>query len=496
MDAARPLVQHVAVLLSSQLITSVLGFLTVLLLPVYLGDAGLGELAFAQSVCTVLGAVAVAGTNLYIAREVAADRQRLPQLVAAGLVTRAPIWGVLVLAIWTYFSVRGTSRQAMVVLGVLFAVTLVNILNGVLTSALQGLEQMRWRSVSAVATSLVVLAAGLPLLLLTHSPVWFCVALLAGAVVGLGINATYFAYRRTGFRLPGRAAYIDLAVGAAPFLALAVSQGLYSQIDTIFMGLMTSDAAVGWFAAAARLSTAVLLVPVVMTSALLPVLTRLGASQPTASADALRRSMQAVLLLTMPMAAGLSAIGQPLFAFLHYPAAFSRSIPILVVLSASWVVTAVVMVLASAVVAQGRQRAWAIASVAMLVWFGLLNLVLIPLAARAWSNGGIGAAIANLAGELAFVAVALVVVREPVLRKRDISYYARVAIATAAMAVTVRMTPLSLPLLVALGGLAYGAFSLLLRTLTFGEMRLVLQLVRRDRSAFPTPVPASEPLAS
>jgi O-antigen/teichoic acid export membrane protein len=284
MDVARPLVQHVAVLLSSQLITSLLGFLTVLLLPVYLGDAGLGELAFAQSVCTVLGAVAVAGTNLYIAREVAANKERLPQLVAAGLVTRAPIWAVLGLAIWIYVSLRGTSHQALLVLAVLFAVTLVNILNGVLAAALQGLEQMRWRSTSAVATSVIVLAAGLPLLLVTRSPIWFCVALLGGAAAGLAINAVYFARQRLPLRLPGRTAYIDLAIGAAPFLALAVSQGLYSQIDTVFMGLMTQEAAVGWFAAAARLSTAILLVPVVMTSALLPVLTRLGTSQPTASA--------------------------------------------------------------------------------------------------------------------------------------------------------------------------------------------------------------------
>ena len=259
---------------------------------------------------------------------------------------------------------------------------------------------------------------------------------------------------------------------------------------------MTSDASVGWFAAAARLSTAVLLVPVVMTSALLPVLTRLGRSQPATSADALRRSLQVVLLLTMPMAAGLSAIAEPLFAFLHYPAAFSRSIPILVVLSASWVVTAAVMVLACAVVAQGRQRAWAIASVAMIGWFALLNLVLIPLAVRAWANGGIGAAIANFAGELAFGVVALVIVREPVLRKRDVAYYGRVAIATAAMVVIVRVAPLSLPLLIALGGLAYAGFSLLLRTLTVGDMRLALQLVRRDSSPFPTPLAASEPIAS
>jgi len=495
MDATRSLVNHIAVLLSSQLITSLLGFLTVVLLPVYLGDSGLGQLAFALSICAVLGAIAVAGTNLYIVREVAANRSRSSQLISAGLLMRAPVWAVLVLITWIYISVRGMSHQAMVVLGVLFVVTLFNILNGVLASALQGLEEMRWRSVSAVVTSVVVLLAGLPLLVLTRSPVWFCIALLAGAVSGLAVNAFYFVRKRLPLVLPSRADYRELAIGATPFLALAVSQGLFSQIDTIFMGLMTSDAAVGWFAAATRLSTTVLLVPVVMTSALLPVLTRLGSGQPAAAAQASRRTLQAVLVLAMPMAAGLSAIGQPLFAFLHYPEAFSRSIPILVVLSASWVVTAVVMVMACVVVATGRQRTWAIASGAMLFLFGALNLGLIPLATRLWSNGGIGAAIANLVGELAFVVVALAIVQERFLTWRDTLYFARIALATLGMVLAVRVAGgLWLPLLIAVGAVAYGLLSVALRTMTFGDVRLLIQLLRRDRHVIASPAPA--PIAS
>ncbi|TME06109.1 MAG: flippase [Chloroflexi bacterium] len=495
MDAARSLVNHVAVLLSSQLITSLLGFLTVVLLPVYLGDAGLGQLAFALSICTVLGAVAVAGTNLYIVREVAANRGRSSQLIAAGLVMRAPVWAVLVVITWVYISLRGTSHQAMVVLAVLFAVTLFNVLNGVLASALQGLEEMRWRSVAAVASSMIVLLAGLPLLVLTHSPVWFCVALLAGAIAGLAVNAFYFIRRRLPLSLPSRGDYREIAIGAMPFLALALSQGLYSQIDTIFMGLMTNDATVGWFAAAARLSTTVLLVPVVMTSALLPVLTRLGAAQPAAAALASRRALQAVLMLAMPLAAGLSAVGQPLFAFLHYPETFSRSIPILIVLSASWVVTAVVMVLACTVVATGRQRSWATASGAMLFLFGALNLGLIPLATRLWSNGGIGAAVANLVGELVFAVVALAIVQERFLGWREALYFARVGLATLGMVVAVRMAGgLSLPLLIAIGALAYGLLSVALRTLTVGDARSVVQLLRKERPAVTTTAPA--PIAS
>ncbi|HEU0168941.1 MAG TPA: oligosaccharide flippase family protein [Chloroflexota bacterium] len=483
MDASRALVGHVAVLLSSQVVTSLLGFLTVLLLPVYLGDVGLGRLAFAQSVCTVLGALTVAGTNLYIVREVAIDRRRSSELLAAGLVLRAPLWAIFAFAVWAFLNFRGTSRDAMLVLGALLAVTLVNVLNGVFASALQGLEQMRWRSVAAVASSVVVLVVGLPLLLWTRSPFWFCAALLAGALVGLGINAAYFVGRGLTLALPPRAAYRQLAIGAAPFLALAVSQGFYSQIDTILTGLLTNEATVGWFAAAARLGTAVLLVPVVMTSALFPVMSRLATTQPAAAFESMRRMLQTVLLMAMPLAAGLSAIGSPLFAFLHYPSSFSHSVPILIVLSASWILTAVVMVLGCAVIASGRQRAWAVASLGLLGLFGVLNLALIPLAQWLWANGGIGGALANFFGELAFVIVALTLVPGRVFGWRDAGYAGRVILASLLMVVVVLASSgWWLPLSIATGAVAYVLFSVALKTLTPADAKLVLRLLRESGS--------------
>lgn len=489
MEAARGLVGHVAVLLTSQLVTSLLSLLTVLLLPIYLGDVGLGRLAFAQSICGVLGALTVLGTNLYIVREVATDRRRLSELVTAGLLLRAPLWAVLALVIWFSLVARGTTRDAMLVMGVLILVTLANVLNGVLASALQGLEEMRWRSVAAVGSSLVVLLVGLPVLILTRSPVWFCAALLAGALAGLTINAYYFVSRRVGMTRPAAALYRNLAIGATPFLALAVSQGLYSQIDMIFTGLLTSEAAVGWFAAATRLGTAILLVPVVMTSALFPVMSRLMPTQPMAAYESMRRVLLAMLLIVAPLATGLAAIAAPLFVFLHYPRSFSHSVPILAVMSISWVLTAIVMVLGCAALTSGKQRAWAVASIGLLVVFAVLNLALIPLTQWFWANGGIGAALANLLGELIFVAVALAMMPRRLLTRRDVSYVGRVVLACLLMVVVVRATAeLWLPLLIAISGIAYTIFSVGLQTLRIDDVRSAIRLLRSPVS---TPTPAS-----
>jgi len=205
----------------------------------------------------------------------------------------------------------------------------------------------------------------------------------------------------------------------------------------------------------------------------------LASDQPKAAYDSMRRILQVVLLLAVPLAAGLSAIGSPLFTLLHYPDSFSHSVPILAVLSAGWVLTAVVMVLACAVLASGRQRAWAIASLGLLGLFVLLNLVLIPLAQWLWANGGIGAALANLFGELVFVIIALALVPSRVFGWRDAGYAGRVILASLVMVVAVRgSSGLWLPVSIAAGGLTYALLSVALKTLTPADVKLALRLLR------------------
>ncbi len=479
MHVARGLARNVAILLGSQVVTSSLSLVIVLLLPHYLGDVGLGRLAFAQAVCAVLGAATVLGTNLYIVREVAADRSRVPHLLVTGLITRAPVWLLASLLAIALLSARHVPAATLWVVAALTVVTLVNVSNGVLSSVLQGAENMGWKSVAAIADTLVVLLVGVPALVLTRNPLVFCAALLAGAITDLTVNSLYFRNHLGSARLPRRSSLLAFGVGALPFLGLALAQGVYGQIDTLTLGLLTTESVVGWFAAANRLSTVVVLVPVVLTAALFPVLSRLVPGDEGLGGQVLRKMLDITALVAFPISAGLAVVASRLFVFLDYPAVFEHSIPILVVLSASWSVTAIVMVLGSAVLAGKRRNAWAIGTVAIAPVFLALNLGLIPIATRLFGNGGIGAAAANLLGESAMVVLAIVLLPAGTLHLRNLGYAARVVTACLVMVAAVASRPtLHLPQAIPLGVAVYTGVSMLLRTLAPAEIRLGLALVR------------------
>jgi O-antigen/teichoic acid export membrane protein len=484
MQLARTLARNVAILLASQLLTSLLGTVTALLLPIFLGDVGLGRFAFATSLCGVLGALIVLGTNTYIVREVAADHDRLPSLVGTSLGLRAPLWVVTGAVTFPVLALRGTARAALVTVAVLYMVTLASVLNGSLASALQGLERMGRKSVAAVAGSAVVLVAGLPVLVLTRSPAAFGAAMAAGAVVELGVNAVTLRSLRRRLPRPRLQGAVALTVGAAPFMTLAVSQGIYSQIDIVMTTVLAGEATAGWLAAAARLSAVVMLVPVVMAGALLPAMSRLLPGDPEAAGAALRRILDVVVLMVLPMTLGLAAIAPRLFAFLRYPPAFAGSVPILVVLSICSAVTAAAIVLGSAALSAGRQRQWAIGNALLVVLLLVLNATLIPLARALWSNGGVGAALANLIGEVAITAFAVWLLPAGLLRRESAGHAARALLASLVMAAAV-LAASGLPLLLVVpgGALLYLAASLALGTLRPGDVRLLSRLLRRRGTA-------------
>jgi PST family polysaccharide transporter len=224
-----------------------------------------------------------------------------------------------------------------------------------------------------------------------------------------------------------------------------------------------------------------MLVPVVMVSALFPTMSRLMTVDRNAAAAALRRMLDLVALLVLPMAVGLAAIAPRLFAFLGYPAAFDHSVPILAIMSACCAVSAIGLVLAYAVVVAGRMAGWVVANLVLLPVLILLNMLLVPATRAVWSNGGIGAAAANLVAESAITLFAVWWMPRGLVTGANLRYGLRVLLASALMGalVVVVRSRLPLPIVVVVASLFYAAVSLGLRTLRSADVRMLVRLLRR-----------------
>jgi O-antigen/teichoic acid export membrane protein len=479
------------VLLTSQVASGLLSLALLILMPIYLGDVGRGRLAFAQSIGAVITTLTTLGLSPYIVREVAADGRRLRELAWASLLVRTPIWILVTVVVLSLLS-RRLSAEAFGVVVVIALATLLNVWSDVFDAALRGLERMQRRSVALVANSAVFLVLGLPILAWTRSPLALGAVLFVGSAVALVINASYFRGGRLPFTRPDVASYRALALSAAPFLAMYAAQGLFSQLDTVLLGLLTDEATVGWYAAANALALGIMLVPTVMFTAALPVLSRIAGDREALAATA-RRLLDMTLLVALPLAVGLAVIAPRLFEFLRYPPTFAHSVPILILQCATVAVSAVVTLFNTLIIGLGRERAWAYAVVGSLGLFLLLNVVLIPMGQALAGNGGVGAAAANLLGEAIMLVVATRLLPGGIPNLHNLGYTLRVVLACLAMGLGVLIcSRLPLPLTVVLAGLIYACASVLLRTMALSDLRLLSRLVRarsgehREEASSPT----------
>lgn len=322
-------VRNVAVTLATQLISWGLTFAVTLYLPRYVGDTGLGKLAFAASFMAIFGVIVPLGTGTLLVKEIARDRSRTGELLLAVLFLRLPLsilmTGVAIGAV----SLLGYPALTRLLVTAAAIGMITNTVNDAFGAALQGQENMTRQSVGVLVNKF--LASGLTMFLIfRHAPLWtFAAVAIWTGLASLLVNASAFRTLLPTLRLPSWATMKYVALAGLPFMGWTVFQALYGQTDPVVLSLVTNDRTVGWYAAAFRLIGTTLFLPTALSTALLPTLSRLFREDPAEFGRMARRLLAIVMLCGVPISLVLLLLPDRLIALLHYPAGFAHSIPVL-----------------------------------------------------------------------------------------------------------------------------------------------------------------------
>lgn len=406
---SRILTRNTAVLLSRYLALMALGSVMVLFLPRYLHDEGLGRLQFALSFVSLFTVGVALGTRQFLIKEIARDRTRVHTYLAAAmglrLITGVIILGAILLVTW----LRGAVGEAFAVI-LLAAVHMIAMsFAGLEAAVIQGHENMKWPALAEVANKVITVVAGIVVLVMGLGVIGYASVLLAGALVQLLLNVAYVG-RRYGMPVTFDPLKLKgVFIGGAPFLLMVFLGGAYAHTDVVMLKFLTNDREVGWYAAATQIYKWMEFLPVALTTAMLPTLARLHATDVTTLLVLARRAIIICALGMVPMALGISLLSGEVIAFLPYPDAFQNSVPLLTILALTVPVTAILTIMGTIAMAVDRQMAWSVALLATVLLNAGLNGAAIPYFERANGNGAIGAAIATMFSEgfMFFVGVRL-----------------------------------------------------------------------------------------
>ena len=480
------LIDNVGALILRQASTWSLTFVLILYLPRYLGDTGFGMVTFATALIPLLLIVTNLGVGTYLVKRIAVESEHWSDLfwnaVALRLLGTAVVL-VFMLPIARFFFEGDLRGLLLITAATLAVMSLVRTQE----YAIQGLEKMRWLAFAEIANKGIVAAVGIALLVSGYGVVTFGAVILLGAVAQMMVNMAPLL--SLGLRAPTlRLSHVrELFVGGLPFFFAGAITNLYTMLDVAMLQALVAQEVVGWYGAAVQLFATLNFFPLILTTAMLPLMSRLYAERSPRFVPMAARASAYTLMLSLPAGVGLAVSSHALIGLLGYPEAFDNSVPVLIILSLTLIPAGQLMMLYMVVTAMDRQAEW-VRLIAVALAIGLLlNVILIPVMHHLTGNGGIGAAIATLAAETAQLGLAIRLMPEGLHNRSLALQSARAVGAVTVMALVVAGLQVFLDapifVFVPLGAATYGSGLLVSGAVSISDFRRLSQDWLATRSA-------------
>jgi O-antigen/teichoic acid export membrane protein len=478
------LIRSVFQLSLAQGLTWIGGAALAVLLPRFLGDVNLGKYTLAFALTTLIGLGADLGVATYLTREVARDRERAARLTTATLILRVPLSIVAAAAAIAFAHVAHYDDLTRRVLYVLSAGILVNSVSGVVFGTLQGLQQMKIMAITNVLSKVGYAGLAAVLLFGGAGPFELASGYVTVSVFVLCVaTVVMLRHVRPTMELDWRLTRTVL-LGGLPFFVWQAALLIYGQIDTILLSFLSTDAVVGWYAAAYRIVMIPVFMPTIIVTVVFPALSAAANDAPQFNTIA-RRAVHAAAMVSIPMALGIMLLPDKIIQLLGYPATFSHSTLPLILLAPHLPVAAIDVMIGTVLNTRDKQRQWALTAVAAAGLNPLLNAAAIPLAQQMLGNGAVGAAAITTLTEVFMMVVGLRLLPAGVFNRTtlfDVLKFLAAGIAMTGVVFFTRELPIVVPIV--LGAVVYCAACLILGAVSLGELNQVrLHLMQRQAPA-------------
>lgn len=440
--------RNASVLTASMIVARLTMFALGIVLARRLGAESYGRYALAVALGSVLMPVADLGLTTYLGREIARDRlateASLPLLARVKAILFAATLALTVGVAALVVDDPGAR-------GVIDLIVLAALLDGcsaMVYGYFRGRERMGYE---ATATTVAALARGLGgiALALAFESLWPVVAWIVAIAVGqLALALSRLRSVAPRDRSRSLAVHVDwISVASMGLYSLFVI--VYLRIDSVMIGWLLDERAVGVYAAAYTLMLGAQIAPTMLAAALTPVFARSHRRDDAAFLSAWTRGIRIVVLISLPIALVVSALAGPIIDRLYGPG-FEAAGDVLALVI--WVSPLGSLSLVVQAVLRGARRERRLTIVAGVC--ALANVL-----ANLWAiqaHGIIGAAVTTVVTEALNVALMLWLVRREDLVPVPRLPLLRLALASAALVAVARLL-IELPVELA-GAAALAAF--------------------------------------
>ena len=480
MSRSNLVARNILVTLATQLALWALSFGVTLYLPGYLKDSGLGTMTLVGSYATILSVMVSLGTSKFLIKEIARDRSRTGELLAACLVMRLVLGLLALLVGWLGTRLMNYTASLQLFIMIALVVMVIAQLGEVMTSGLAGLEEFPKQNASLLMER-VVSSTLIILLVLLRQPLWTFIAISSiGAISSLGYSAYLLRRYLASVSRPRWSTIKSIAQASVPFLMAGLFVCVYGESDALLLSKISGVAAIGWYSLAKRLAGSTMIIPVALCSTMLPTLSRKYLEDPSAFIGNVQRLIRLMILCVTPISAVLILAPGQILAMLHYPPGYRHSIPVLILMGSAIILWYLSQAVGTALIACDRQSVFSKIT-------GIAAIVSVPLCAacilttqRIMTNGAIGAMLSDVLLELFMVTAYIRALPKDVFGWQTISILTRTSVAALPFALSLYAMSSRHDLVWPIVGLLlYPVGCYLLRCLCPADLQMLQQFGRR-----------------
>ena len=468
-----------------------LSFVYFLLLARFLQPEKTGLYALALTLVTTCAVIADFGIPAVVIRDVAKHPDHARATVRRAVAAKIPFTLASIAAAFTAANLLGyeaDAKQLVMLAAGIMAADSVSILS---YGVLRGLHVLAYEAAGMFVSQLVTLSVGLLALQFSPTLPMLVFALTAGSLFNAVLSATRVAKRLGAgalvpdFRWEGMRGILSAAF---PFFLAAAFVRVYSTLDIQFLKAYLGNAAVGIYSVAYKFTYAFQFLPLSFVAALYPSMSAaVGRKDAQELGRLFDRALRYMLLLSVPLAFGLSAVSERVVHLVD--PSYAAAAPILSVLAFALIPSFLDFPTGSLLNASGRQSTKTALFGATLVVNAGLNFFLVP------AYGMMGAASASALSLVFLVAAGVRFVPALVpgyTLARAFRLAAPIAVSGALMYPVARAAALwkhpsdvlVLGTAVVVSGVAYVAFLFLTRAVSAEDAAMVRKLFRRSPPAY------------
>ncbi|HIH64453.1 MAG: hypothetical protein PWP32_1664 [Methanothermobacter sp.] len=395
MNQVQRIVKNIGVTGTAQILTALMSFVFMIYLARFLGEAGFGKYNFAFSLTTLLVTFTDLGVNQLIVREIARERDLSSHYVNNAVLLKIPlsIMTFILIAVLTWIMDPGSDASILLYLFGIYNILLT--VSGTYLSLFQAWERMEYVATFQIIERVFIVTLGLGVLLMGYGlMVVAWVYVLAGILdIAVAASISFRRFIRPSLSIDTGLQKKMLIMGL-PFGLNSLFAVFFFRVDTVLLGLLRDDVAVGIYNAAYNPLLAIsMIVSGMVSAAVYPVMSRYFKEDAKSLHGLTRISARYLAIAGFPVAAGCFVLADR-FIGLFYAGGYVGAVPAFQIL-ALFIPIRLVSTITGTLLSSIDRQGYRMLSVGISAAFNIvLNIILIPYYSY------IGAAAATVLSEL------------------------------------------------------------------------------------------------